>query len=70
MNTQTFIKTDDNVVVNMDCIRWIKKLDDCLYICAKSNGCPSLDNTKGSGKHEICKAKNAQNYNKLNKLFN
>ena len=30
-NTTTYIKADNNVVVNEKYIRWIKKVDECMF---------------------------------------
>ena len=60
----SYIKTDNGMVLNKKYIRWIKKIDECLEICIKSNGCIAKHNT-----HQICKSKNIDNYNKLIKLF-
>jgi hypothetical protein len=60
----TFIKADDNKVVNEKFIRWIQKIDQCLEICTKHNGCEI-----GSGTNRICKSNNPDSYEKLNKLF-
>jgi hypothetical protein len=62
-NNTLYLKTDDNKVINAKCIRWIKKMNDCLEVCIRSNGC-NLLNT-----HRICKLNNLDSYNKLNKLF-
>ena len=59
----SFIKTDDNIVINEKCIRWVKKIDECLNICVRSNGCSP------SATHKICKIYNEDSYNKLNKYF-
>lgn len=61
----TFIKVDDNKIINEDAIKWVKKIDECLYICTKSVGC-------GSGKdetHKLCKITNSTSYTKLNNHF-
>ena len=55
-NKIIYIKVDDNKLINQNKIRWIKKLDDCLEICLKSNGC-SLDN-RGTNTHKLCKINN------------
>ena len=61
----TFIKTDQNKIINEKCIRWVKKMDDCLDICTKSDGCGiSPEET-----HRLCKINNPNSYEKLNKLF-
>ena len=59
----SYIKADDNKIINESCIRWVKKLDSCLEVCTKSSGC-SPENT-----HKICKLNNPESYNKLNQNF-
>lgn len=64
-NTSTiYLKTDDNKIINEKCIRWVKKMNDCLAVCIKSNGCYGDHDT-----HKICKLYNVDSYNKLNKYF-
>jgi len=60
----TFIKTDNNKIINEKCIRWVKKMDECLEVCIKSDGCREGINT-----HKICKVNNSRSYEKLNRLF-
>ena len=36
---ETYIKTDDNKIINEKCIRWVKKMGDCLEVCTKMDGC-------------------------------
>lgn len=62
-NTNIYIKVDGNKVINEKCIKWIKKMDECLSVCTKSNGCYMRDT------HTICKINNEDSYNKLNKHF-
>ena len=62
-NNNSYIKVDNDKLINEKCIRWIKKMDDCLSICTLSNGC-YIGNT-----HKICKSSNIDTYNKLNKHF-
>ena len=64
-NDVSFIKTDDNKVINEKYIRWVKKMSDCLEVCIKSNGC----NSKFEDTHKICKSNNPYSYYKLNKFF-
>jgi hypothetical protein len=62
----SYIKTDKNVILNEACIRWVKKIDECLEVCAKSNGCyysTYIDT------HRICKDISYDSYIKLNKHF-
>lgn len=60
-----YIKVDNNKIINESCIRWIKKMDECLEICIKVNGCHgNLIDT-----HKICKINNYDSYTKLNKSF-
>jgi len=64
-NKTLYVKTDDNKIINEKCIRWVKKMNDCLEVCTKSTGC----NEKYGGTHKICKVNNLDSYNKLNKHF-
>jgi hypothetical protein len=64
-NKILYLKTDDNKIINEKCIRWVKKMSDCLEICTKTIGCAS--NTGDT--HYICKLNNIDSYNKLNKYF-
>jgi hypothetical protein len=59
-----YIKTDDNKVINEKCIKWVKKMGDCLEVCTISTGCVVQKNT-----HKICKLNSPYSYNKLNNLF-
>ena len=61
----SYIKTDDNKIINENCIRWVKKMNDCLEVCLKSSGC----NVDNKDTHRICKVYNLDSYNKLNKFF-
>jgi hypothetical protein len=61
---RTYIKTDENKVINEKYIRWIKKMGDCLEVCTKSDGCVVKKDT-----HTICKIYNLDSYNKLNPHF-
>jgi hypothetical protein len=65
-NKNSYIKTDNNVIINEKCIVWVKKWRDCLEVCAKQNGCNIInyDDT-----HKICRYGNETSYNKLNKFF-
>ena len=49
-NQVSYIKTDDNKILNEKCIKWVKKMDECLQICMKTNGCDGIKDT-----HNICK---------------
>ena len=64
INANEYIKTDDNKVINEKHIRWIKKINDCLEVCAKSDGCVT-----GKTTHQICKLYTPDSYKKLNSLF-
>jgi hypothetical protein len=63
-NKNSYIKTDDNKVINEKYIRWIKKMNECLEICTKFDGCTEKKNT-----HPVCKLNSPVSYDKLNKLF-
>jgi hypothetical protein len=60
----SYIKTDDNKIINEKCIRWVQKMSNCLEVCVRTNGCRSRINT-----HTICKTNNPESYNKLNQFF-
>ncbi len=64
INSTGYIKTDDNKVINENCIRWIKKMNDCLVICTKPDGC-----IIGKDTHRICKLYTPDSYKKLNIWF-
>jgi hypothetical protein len=65
----TFLKTDDNKVINEQSIRWIKKMNECLEVCTKTTGCRIF--VEGSREtHRICKANSPESYHKLVQLFN
>ncbi len=64
-NQVTYIKTDDNGIINERTIRWVRKFSECLDVCTKSTGCSS----KVGDIHKICKINNLDSYNKLNKHF-
>ena len=59
-----YIKLNDNTIINENCIRWVRKMNECLQICTLSNGC-----TKKYHTDTICKKDNLNSYNKLNKYF-
>ena len=63
-NNNSYLKTDDNKVINEKCIRWVKKINDCVEVCSTSTGCSVGYNT-----HKICKLNNPESYYKLNNLF-
>jgi len=64
-----YIKTDDNKIINERHIRWVKKMDECLAVCTRSDGCSIGINGNGTT-HSICKLNNNDSYTKLNKHFN
>jgi len=64
MENDKYIRTDENKVINEKYIRWVKKMDECLTVCIKANGCIDGVNT-----HKICKINNYNSYIQLIKLF-
>jgi hypothetical protein len=58
-------KADDNKIINEACIRWAKKMDECIMVCTKSDGCSEYRRNL----HSICKINNPESYNKMIKLF-
>jgi hypothetical protein len=65
MDNTVYLKTDDNKIINKKCIRWVKKMSECLEVCTKTIGC-DIDT---GGTHKICKLNNQDSYDKLNKYF-
>jgi hypothetical protein len=63
-NKTSYIKADDDKIINEKAIRWVKKMNDCLEVCTRSSGCLIKHNT-----HKICKINNPYSYNKLNQYF-
>ena len=64
-NKTSYIKTDDNRIINENHIRWVKKMSDWLEICIRSSGCNiSIGHT-----HKICKINNPDSYNQPNQFF-
>ena len=64
-NDVSYIRTDDNKIINEKCIRWVKKMNECLYVCTKSAGC----DIKHGDTHTICNSNSPASYEKLNKNF-
>jgi hypothetical protein len=63
-NKNSYLKSDDNKIINEKYIRWVKKMSECLEVCTKFDGCLSGHTTQ-----RICKINNPDSYNKLNKEF-
>ena len=62
----SYLKTDDNKLINEKCITWVKKMNECLEVCTKSTGCVG---NKWGDTHKICKLTSPDSYQKLNDLF-
>jgi len=60
-----YVKADDNKVINLRAIKWVKKINECLGICTKSLGC----NDSINDLHKICKTNNPKSYEKYNEIF-
>ena len=63
-NVVSYIKTDNNKIINETHIRCFKKLNNCLEVCTKSPGCSMNGDT-----HRICKLNSPDSYDKLNAHF-
>ena len=59
----SFVKVDEDKIINENCIRWVKKMGDCLEICTRTEGCSYLTT------HKLCKLNDRESYDKLNKHF-
>ena len=64
-NTNHYIQTDSDKLINEACIKWIRKIDGCLEICTKSNGC----NIHAKDRHVICKNNTPESYHYLHDNF-
>ena len=62
-NQESYIKADDNRIINEKYIRWVKKMSECLEVCSRLDGCSATNTFK------ICKLNNPSSYDKLNKWF-
>jgi hypothetical protein len=63
-NKESYIKVGNDKIINEKYIKWVRKMNECLEVCTKSNGCNGVIDT-----HKICKIDNLKSYDKLNKLF-
>jgi hypothetical protein len=63
-NKISYVRTDDNKIINEKAIRWVKKKNECLEVCTKITGC-----TAGVDTHKICKYNSFDSYNKLDQHF-
>ena len=64
VDTTSYIKADDNIIINERHIRWLRKVDDCINICYRHSGC-----VNGYGTVPICKINSPESYDKLLKHF-
>ncbi len=60
---QSYIKSDNNTLINEKCIIWVKNWGECLEVCTND------DDRLYQNTHKICKSNNLDSYNKLNKYF-
>lgn len=60
-----FIKINENEIINLNAIKWVIKMNDCLHICTKSVGCHERNNDT----HILCKSDYLDGYNKLDRKF-
>lgn len=74
METQTqtqnkkvsYLRTDNDTIINEKAIKWVQKINECLYVCTKSNGCDMIAYTNA---HKISKLNCPKSYQKLNQHF-
>lgn len=57
--TPLYIRVGDKKIIYEQAITWVRKMDECLYICSSTSGCLN-------GDHVICKHKYPDVYNNLN----
>jgi len=63
-NQVSYLKINEDKIINEKCIKWVQKIEECLYICTKSDGCEGKNDT-----HKICKHLNPNSYKHINKHF-
>ena len=68
MDKTTFIKTDENRIVNEKYIRWVKKVNECMELCCKFDGC-NTSSLANKNTISVCKINSPDSYKKLNKHF-
>jgi hypothetical protein len=64
-NKLEFIKTDDNAIVNVKFIRWVKQMNECMEICSKMDGCIAGNKSV----LRVCKTNSPKSFDLLNKYF-
>jgi hypothetical protein len=64
MENRDYIQTDNNVYLNTKYIRWIKKMNECVEICSRFDGC-----VHGFSTHSVCKKYSSESYKKLNEMI-
>lgn len=60
----SYIKVTNDKLINQQSITWIRRIEECMYICTRTDGC-DLEKTS----HKICKFDNPSGYNRVNRLF-
>jgi hypothetical protein len=61
-----FIKINNDTIININYIQWMKKIGDCMYVCNKVYGC---DENNLYGTHKICKNDNYNIYKILEQQY-
>lgn len=62
MDVQNFIKSDDDILINIKKIKLIFNPDSCFYVCTKFINCDLQSSAK------IC-SKNTKSYKTIKKLY-
>jgi hypothetical protein len=63
-----FVRLEKNIVLRESAIRWMKQMEECIYICSKNNGC-HIDESFQNTTHRVCKSTNPTSYNRLLRHF-
>ena len=58
-----FIQVKPDILINQNYITWIQRIDECMHICTKVDGCTL--NTA----HKVCNSVNPTGYEKIHMLF-
>ena len=63
-DTNSYLRTDHGIIINEKCIRWVKKMNECLHVCIRTSDLLAFDDT-----HKICKINSPHSYENMNKHF-
>ena len=63
IKNDNFVKINDTKIIHYDYIKWMEKINECIFVCDNTCDC-NFNNI-----YKICKNDAITNYNKLDKFF-